>query len=932
MLACAPGRPVMKSVFYAMVLLLPLPLANGAATEPPAVDYLKEIKPVLKERCYACHGALQQKAGLRVDTGELIRRGGKDGPVVTNRLSEPSELWRRITTPNRDERMPPEGEALSAAQKDRFRRWLAEGAPSPVAEQPEPEPREHWAFRTPQRPELPKVQRGSGRMENPIDAFIIREMATRELVPAPPARREIQLRRVCLDLTGLPPTREELLAFLADESADAYERVVDRLLASTAYAQRWARHWMDIWRYADWYGRRQVPDVWNSAPQVWRWRDWLVDALRADKGYDAMLTEMLAADEVLPVDDAARVATGYLVRNWYALNKNQWMRDIVEHTGKAFLGLTFNCAHCHDHKYDPITQRNYFEFRAFFEPLQVRQDWIEGQPDPGPFQPYQYSTLRKVATHGMVSVFDERLDAKTWIYERGDERNVAAGQPVAVPAMPAFLGGAGLKIETLRLPPVAASPGLKDFVQRALIGQSEKAVTSAEAAWRAAEATLLSARETAARVEITNAPAGRITALAGVLAGESRARQHSNEWVVARMDATALRSRLAAERARGSVGDSAEVERTAIHAYQAEKTAAVQKAETALGQAADALALLEAEQTLAAVRRSAEGTTLAKAEQEKLDTGLKKAREARVAAEQGVHTNRLALEANDRSFTPPAPTYPAQSSGRRRALAGWLTGRTNPLTARVAVNHIWARHFHAPIVATVFDFGRNGARPTHPELLDWLAVEFMEHDWSMKHLHRLIVTSATYRQAGSGNAGNQKRDPENRYLWRMNPGQMEAEIVRDSILHLAGDLDLTPGGPSIPNTEAEKSCRRSVYFECFPEPGGNSQMAELFDPPSSLDCYRRTTTVVPQQALALSNSTLSVERSRHLADRLPAAGDDDAFIHAAYLQVLARRPTAGEVNACQDFLTQQRRTASPPEVRASLVHVLFNHHDFVSIR
>src|SRR5262249_50338786 len=212
-----------------------------------------------------------------------------------------------------------------------------QGAKAPAVEKREENPRTHWAFQKPVRPAVGLAD-ASGWCRNPIDAFVAGEHAKHGLQPNPPATRETLLRRVYLDLIGLPPTRQELHAFLADRSEHAYEKVVDKLLDSPHYGERWARHWMDVWRYSDWYGRRQVPDVWNSAPQIWRWRDWIVKSLNADKGYDRMLQEMLAADEIAPGDDEAAVATGYLVRNWYALNPNQWMRDIVEHAGKAFLG------------------------------------------------------------------------------------------------------------------------------------------------------------------------------------------------------------------------------------------------------------------------------------------------------------------------------------------------------------------------------------------------------------------------------------------------------------------------------------------------------------------------------------------------------------------------------------------------------------------
>ena len=307
-----------------------------------AVDYLREVKPIFAKRCFACHGALKQKAGLRLDSGELIRRGGENGPVIDG------ELMTRITSTEKDERMPGEGEPLKPEQVRVIEAWLRQGARSPADEQPEPDPREHWAFK-------PPVRAAVSRSGNPIDAFIAAELSRQGLTPEPLADKPALLRRVYLDLLGLPPTRAELHEFLADDSPDAYERVVDRLLNDPRHGERWARHWMDVWRYSDWYGRRLVPDVWNSAPQVWRWRDWIVRSLNAGKGYDRMVMEMLAADEIAPGDDDARVATGYLVRNWYALNPNQWMRDNVEHTAKAFLGLTFNCAHCHDHKYDPIS-------------------------------------------------------------------------------------------------------------------------------------------------------------------------------------------------------------------------------------------------------------------------------------------------------------------------------------------------------------------------------------------------------------------------------------------------------------------------------------------------------------------------------------------------------------------------------------------------
>jgi hypothetical protein len=764
--------------------------ALPAVAEP--VDYGRDVKPLLRARCCACHGALKQKAKLRLDTADAIHRGGRHGPAVQPGEPAASLLIERVTETDAARRMPPEGRPLSGQEVTALRTWIVQGAKGPADEKPEVDPRSHWAFRPPVRTALPAG--GGTPSGNPIDAFLADVRRQRGLPAAPPADRATLLRRVYLDLIGLPPTRAELHAFLDDRAPDAYEKIVDRLLASPQYGERWARHWMDLWRYSDWYGRRSVPDVMNSYPQIWRWRDWIVRCLNEDRGYDHMVRQMLAADELSPEDDAELVATGFLVRSWFKWNYEQWMKDLVEHTGKAFLGLTLNCCHCHDHKYDPITQEEYFRFRAFFEPLELRQDRVRGEADPGAFRKYVYTESYGPIQSGMVRVFDEKLDAKTYVYAKGDARNRIEGRPPVTPGVPAALGGARLRIEPVRLPPVAWYPGLKRFVQEE------------------------------------------------------------------------------------------EVVRRAV--------AALTKAGT--------------------------------------------------------------------PYVPLGSVYPATSTGRRTALAGWITARNNPLTARVAVNHLWAWHFGRPLVETTHDFGRNGKLPTHPALLDWLAVELMENGWRMKPLHRLLVTSAAYRMRSSlpGDAGAAGRatDPEDRFLWRFPGMRMEAEVVRDSVLHVAGELDRTPGGPEVPHEQGQVSRRRSLYFAAHGE--GKMQFLELFDAANPCECYRRTVSVQPQQALALSNSELVLRQSRLLThklwDQLPAARDARSYVRAAFEQVLCRLPSAAEEEASLAFLTRQEQllrqagtqlvaTGSPagwvapaaePAARAreGLIVALFNHNDFVTIR
>jgi hypothetical protein len=831
------------------VILLTLLSFTARAVE---VDYAAQIKPLLKQKCYACHGALKQKAGLRLDTVALMLRGGDSGSAA-------KLIIERVTATDEHERMPQEAAPLTAEQIALLRTWIDAGAPGIVNEAQEADPKQHWAFQSVKRPTPPKS--GDG---NAIDAFVNEALAANQLAPLPEAPRSTQLRRVYLDLIGLPPTREELQAFLTDASPDAYERVVDRLLNDPRHGERWARHWMDVWRYSDWYGRRSANDVWNSAPQIWRWRDWIVKSLNADKGYDRMLSEMLAADEIAPLDDEAAVATGFLIRNWYALNPNQWMRDTIEHTGKAFLGLTFNCAHCHDHKYDPISHEDYFRLRAFFEPLGVRQDRVVGEADPGPFQEYEYVKQRKPNRLGAVRVVDKTPDAKTWFYTGGDERNRVENKGSLSPGVPAFLGS--LSIQPVSLPQGSVHPGLRPAIQETELMQRLNAVTKAEEELLALSTPKARAALTAARAEMASSIA-----------------------------------RIAADQAK--VGGSPEAPTLARKAGVAEREAVVAIAQSALMNAEHAATLADEKGREAATKAvTAAKAALTKGEAE---------RDKPKAPE---------------SYTSMTMTFPNQSTGRRKALAEWLTRRDHPLTARVAVNHLWMRHFQEPLVSSVFDFGRNGKSPTHPALLDWLAAELMENGWSMKHLHRLIVTSAAYRRSSSnyksGIINQESTDPDNRFLWRMNPSRMEAEVVRDSVLHLAGALNAKFGGQELENTESETSTRRSLYFSCHPETGGRSAMAAMFDAPEPTDCYRRSRSVLPQQALVLTNSKLVHNHSAALVRQIGQDAPD--FIIAAFEHVLSRPPTADELASCRDFLKEGSKE--------SLMRVLLNHNDFVTVR
>ncbi|HJT31404.1 MAG TPA: PSD1 and planctomycete cytochrome C domain-containing protein [Pirellulales bacterium] len=930
----------------AILLGLSLTVAAGDGQ----VDYLRQVKPILRQRCYACHGALKQESELRLDTGDFIRRGGAEGKIIEPGKPAASRLIERVSATDPAERMPPEGAPLLPSEIAAIAAWIASGAATPDHEKPQHDPAAHWAFRRPVRPAMPVAR--PGWATNPIDAFIAARQMAEGVEPLKEADKATLLRRVTLDLIGVPPTRDELRAFLADPSDTAYERAVDRLLASPQYGERWGRHWMDVWRYSDWYGRRAVPDVMNSYPHVWRWRDWIVRSLNDDKGYDRMIVEMLAADEAAPGDDANVVATGFLVRNWFKWNYENWMKDNVEHTAKAFLGLTINCAHCHNHKYDPITQEEYFRFRAFFEPLELRQDRVAGLPDPGPFKKYVYAESYGPIAAGLVRVFDEKLDAQTFMYVKGDSRNRMEGKSPVEPGVPAVLRDIDFKVVPLDLPPEAFYPGLAALIRQEETAKAAAEVASAKELLDKSQERVAAAEKTVADVNARsqqpptaqNRPAPEALAQAQQEQLDARLSYRVDEQHVASAAARqrALAARIAADDARyRGLGDA---QAQARAAWKAEKQVAWEDA---------LLRLTRAERGLIAAERKAAGDANAKPEADKAKQELAEARAASDAA-------RTALAVTGDTYTPLSPIYPARSTGRRLALARSIANSNNPLTARVAVNHIWLRHFGRGLAETPANFGHSGKAPSHPELLDWLAVKLMEQGWRMKPLHRLIVTSRTYRlrsHLGKADHANLAIDRDNRLYWRANTRRMEAECVRDSILACAGQLNTLMGGQEIDAEQGLVSRRRSLYFAIHGE--AKMPLLELFDAADVCDCYERVSSVRPQQALALANSDLPLLCSRTLAGALwqessalsDAAQREAAFVRGAFEQILSRSPNEAELQASLDYLAQQKQeltSAKPAEApianvpppssdpaqraRETLIHALFNHNDFVTIR
>ena len=911
-------------------ILIALVLATTARAED-VLDYTKQIKPVLQARCYACHGVLKQKGGLRLDTAALAIKGGKSLAAITPGDVEASPLIDRVSAEDEFDRMPPEGEPLKPSEIAALRSWIAQGAKAPADEQPERDPRDHWAFRTPVRPAVPEVANKEWA-KNPIDAFISVERERRGLIPQRPADKPAWLRRVSLDLVGLPPTREALDAFVADDSAEAYDKVVTRLLASPQYGERWGRHWMDIWRYSDWWGLGA--EVRNSQKHIWHWRDWIIESLNADKGYDQMLREMLAADELYPTDQDRLRATGFLARQYFKFNRTSWLDETVEHTSKAMLGLTFNCAKCHDHKYEPFSQVEYYRMRAFFEPYQVRTDMVPGEAD-----------LEK---DGIPRAFDCNLEATTFLHVRGDDRNPDKGR-VIEPAPPAFLALGEMRIEPVALTTEAHQPGLRPFVLEAHLADAERRIAvacsalavarkkraEAERATKVANAMPAAGEpaeegtgeSTKPGVEPTDAPSPLEQATSDEVVAEKA-------LVAAEAQPASIRARAAADRARHQRPAPEDLARSIADAVRAERLATAAKADEDLSRARVAVlratpAKKEAAQKIRATARSA-------------FQAARKAIDTPGEAYTPLLGSLKTLESNLETEASRRKPFPETSSGRRSALASWVTDPKHPLPARVAVNHLWSRHFGKALVPTVFDFGRKGTPPTHPELLDWLAVELVERDWSLKHIHRLIVNSNTYRLTSSSAGASDEtlaNDPDNRYYWRANPIRMEAQLVRDSLLDLAGELDPTLGGPSIPIND-EASRRRSLYF--VHSHNEHQKFLSMFDDAGVLECYRRPESIVPQQALALENSPLATAMAAKIARRIAAANpraSDRDFVLAGFLTVLSAEPSGSEQAIAMEALArltgaaESKGRADPgARAKAQLIQALLNHNDFITIR
>ena len=870
------------------LLLLWMLALSGRADSLPL--YLEVIKPVLKERCYACHGALKQKAGLRLDTAKLIKKGSKSGKIIELNTTAHGTLLQRLTTAASDDRMPPEGKPIKKATIKAIQTWIEAGSPGPEDEKPEDDPLSHWAFTPPIKPKLYNPE------EHPIDALLALHHEGKNLKPQPAAEPRLLIRRLFLDLVGLPPEPGEIADFLKAPKSTEYIKLVDKLLTSPHHAERWGRHWMDVWRYSDWFGLGA--QLRYSQKHIWHWRDWILESLNEDKGYDQMILEMLAADELYPTDHDRLRATGFLARNYFLFNRTTWLDKTIEHTSKAFLGLTMQCSKCHDHKYDPISAKDYYQFRAILEPHQIRTDVLPGESD--------------WEKNGLPRAFDMHPDTPTYIHVRGNEKELDKSEKL-FPAPPTFLRSVPFEITPVNLPAEAYRPEIQTHIRDTLLKEAQTHIEALEA-----------------KLKITSTK-GSPDQPGTIITSE-----REQEWQVAKLRPAMITSKFEAIRTK------------VLDPGAAEQSALDQKAATA--ENSYELAKLDWEISKA-TRAFEKGEENKKEALKKTLDQIQKKRIQHIQSHQENPRKYKPLRASIKALESPAETeeqrflpYPEVSTGRRTALAKWITHPDHPLTARVAVNHIWMRHFGEPLVDPVTDFGRQTKPPKLQKLLDFLAITLVENDWKMKPIHRLIVTSQAYQRSSSESnaiANNLEVDPLNELLWRQNPVRMESQILRDSLLQLSKQLDTQIGGPTIDPERQSNNHRRSLYFKHSRD--DQHKFLTLFDDASILACYRRSTSVIPQQALALANSKLSLDAATQIAKALTLNPNldfesEEAFVTHAFENILGWTPTTEEMKSCLTSLAiwqnQNKSNANPNSLspRASLVHVLINHNDFATIR
>ncbi len=978
--------------------------APATAADPAKVDFGRDVLPLFRDRCYKCHDARKRTAGYRIDARSSALRGGESGrPAVVPGASGKSELIRRVTTATGDEAMPPGKDKLTAGQVKLLRDWVDAGAHWPDALANEAGGG-HWAFRAPERPAEPAVK-DAGWARNPVDRFILARLEKEGLSPSPEADRVTLLRRLCLDLTGLPPAPAEVDAFLADRSPDAYERAVDRLLASPHYGERWGRLWLDAARYADSDGFEK-----DKLRLVWFYRDWVINALNRDLPYDRFVIEQVAGDLLPGATQDQRVATGYLrnsmVNEEGGVDPEQFrmeaMFDRMDAIGKGVLGLTVQCAQCHDHKFDPLKQAEYYRLFAFLNDCYEANVAVY-TPEEQMRRADIFRQTREIEAGlkhrtpdwpARMAAWEEKVkkDQPRWEVLRPAVDDISTGGQKYLPQPDGSflaLGYAPTKHTvklTVRtdLTPITAfrlelltdpnlplgGPGrsmkgtaaLTEFMVEAAKAddptRTEKVEFSrATADFEPPEKPLDAMFNDKSGKQRVTGPArfaidGKDETAWGTDAGPGRRNQPRKAVFtaarpLANPHGTLLTIRLKQNHGGWNSDDNqshnlGRLRLSVTSQPGAEADPLPAAARAALDTPADKRAPSQADAVFGYWRTTVPEWAAENAKIEALWQQHPEGSSQLVLQERERPRETHLLKRGDflkpaEAVRPGVPAFlhplPAGSPPRRLTFARWLVDRRSPTTARVLVNRVWQAYFGTGLVETPEDFGLQSAKPSHPELLDWLAVEFMERGWSLKQLHRLIVTSAAYRQSSRVPPTLLARDPYNRLLARGPRFRADAEVVRDVALAASGLLNPKVGGPSVfpplpkfmtlppvsygPKVWDESTgpdrYRRGLYtfrYRSLPYPA-----LQVFDAPNGdSSCVRRPRSNTPLQALTALNEPVFLECARALGLRALADGGktDGERLTYAFRRCVARRPSADESAELLALLFRQKERFARP--------------------
>jgi hypothetical protein len=935
----------MKTSFVLICALLLSPLGAQAGAQQTAdktgTDFFeKNIRPLLAARCYSCHNASAgvTRGGLALDTKEGWSVGGNHGAALVPGKPEKSLLLKAVSYTDSNLQMPP-GKQLSADQIALLKTWIENGADDPrMPTGPGGKPklsgltqkaRDHWAFQPIKKVTIPTVAvKDKAWVKNPIDAFIMAKLESKGIKPAPPAAREVLIRRAYYDLIGLPPTVDQVRAFLSDRSPNAWEKVVDGLMASPHYGERWGRHWLDTARYADTRGY-----ISNNAkeraegykfPYSWTYRDYVIQSLNADKPYNQFLLEQIAADKLpdLQTNDPRLAALGFLTVGKRFQNPDDTLDERIDTVTKATIGLTVACARCHDHKFDPIPTADYYSLHGIFasttEPL--NRPVVESVGDPAQKADYEQklaemASKNREVIYGIlkadVTQFQDHAEGYlmlTSVKGRGTARYDLAKKYGLWPEDRDIVNNLRpLPLDPVLGPFAALSRLPKEgFAERAA-ALLPKLLNDPRRPVNPLVAEALKSANIQSLEDVARAYGDLYTRLKPVRDSflQARSTPGANDGNVDTKTAELLETPVPVPPADALATPEQQVDFFTDRTLTPSRTVALY-VDPRTGNDLQFDAINELRMT----HPGSPGCAMVVADAAKPRDSYIYIRGER--AKKGPVVPREFLEV----LSGPDRKPFTEGSGRLE-LAQAILAPTDPLPARVEVNRIWMYHFGEGFVSTPDDLGNQSETPSHPELLDWLSGWFMKNDWSMKKLHRLILLSSTYQESSAPNPAYALKDPGNRLLWRANLRRLDFEAIRDSMVMLTGKLDESVGGKPVNITDEPYTYRRSCYG--YVDRNNLSDLLTQFDfADPDMANTRRISTIVPQQALFFLNSPMSVDVARQVMARPEVANapDDASKVRAIYLILFQRSPKPEEVSWATEFLTQANTMVVAPSANA----------------